>query len=68
MKTLKRLSKKAIEFCEMSGLDARKVKNAMQIEGISINVCETIKEMDDNGVDYNYPYIIANPFNMNIYK
>lgn len=30
MKTLERLSSKAINFCELSGLDVEKVKEAMK--------------------------------------
>ena len=66
MKTLTRLSKKAEIFCDLSGLDADKVKEAMKSSAFSIQRCETKMEMDDEGVDYAYPYKIFNPLTFDI--
>lgn len=66
MKTLKKLSKNASDFCELSGFDPDKVKEAMKSSAFSIQRCETKMEMDDEGVDYAYPYTIFNPCNFDI--
>lgn len=66
MKTLTRLSQKAQEFCELSGYDIDKVKALMTQTGFAIEECETKAEMDDNGVAYNYPYVVFNPYNFDI--
>jgi len=66
MKTLERLSSKAVQFCELSGLDVEKVKEAMKSQSFAINKCETIKEMNNGGVDYSLPYVIWNPYNLDI--
>ena len=66
MKSLSRLSKKAAEFCIISGLDVEKVKEAMKSDSFSIDICESKYEMDAHGVDYCFPYVIFNPFNINI--
>lgn len=66
MKNLTKLSKKAEMFCELSGYDAEKVREAMNGDSFAIQRCETKNEMDYEGVDYAYPYIIYNPFNLNI--
>lgn len=68
MKTLEKLSENAIEFCELSGYDVEKVKESMKSSAFSFNECETKEECDEEGVDYNYPYTIYNPFNFDIKK
>ena len=64
MKTLKRLSKKAVEFCEMSGYDVERVKELMNSNSFAIERLETKKEMDEEGCDYAYPYKIFDPFHL----
>ena len=64
MKTLKRLSKKAAEFCEMSGYDVERVKELMNSNSFAIERLETKKEMDEEGCDYAYPYKIFDPFHL----
>lgn len=66
MKTLNRLSKKAIEFCEMSGYDVKKIRENMKSDSFAFQICENKSEMDENGTDYAYPYVIFNPFNLDI--
>jgi len=66
MKTLDRLSSKAIQFCEFEGLDIEKVKKAMKCQSFAINRCENRTEMDKEGVDYSFPYVIWNPYNIDI--
>lgn len=66
MKTLKRLSKKAIEFCELSGFDKNKVNEAMKLNSFAMQKCETKAEKEYHDVDLNYPYVIFNPFNITI--
>ena len=64
MKTLKKLSKKAREWCELSGYDVEKVKKLMNSESFAIIELETKREMNIEGVDYNYPYILFDPFHL----
>lgn len=66
MKNLERLSKKAAEFCYLSGFDADKVREAMKSSSFAIQICENKSEMDEEGVDYAYPYVIWNPYNFDI--
>ena len=66
MKTLKKLSKNASEFCELSGFDPDKVKEAMKSSAFSIQRCETKMDMYNEGVDYAYPYKIFNPLTFDI--
>ena len=68
MKALKKLSSKAAEFCEMSGLDVDLVRYHMQTSQFDVMKCETKAEMDEHGVDYSYPYVIYNPFDMSLKK
>ena len=65
MRNLKRLSKKAASFCNMSGYDVDAIRANMG-SGIELQVCETVTEMDENEVDYSYPYVLFNPFNITI--
>ncbi len=61
MKAIKRLSKKAIEFCELSNLDVNKIKDQMK----SVNpfyICTTISETKDHSVDFNYPYVVVDSY------
>ena len=66
MKNLERLSKKATEFCYLSGFDADKVREAMKSSSFAIQICENKSEMDDEGVAYAFPYVIWNPYNIDI--
>ena len=67
MKTLKRLSKKAAIFCEKSGYDINKVKKLMKTSKcFSLKKCITKADMDFYEVDYSYPYVIWNPYNITI--
>lgn len=66
MKTLTRLSKKLVEYCNLSGLDVNKVRENMKSENFAFQICETKQEMNRNCVGYNYPYVIFNPFNFDI--
>jgi predicted transcriptional regulator len=66
MKTLQRLSKKAVKFCELSNYDIDKVRESMKSSQFALEVCETKSEMDENGVDYSFPYVVFNPFNIDI--
>lgn len=66
MKILERLSKKALEFCELSGYDVNKVREDMKSNCFALKKCETKEEMIDEGVDFNYPYVIWNPYNFSI--
>jgi hypothetical protein len=66
MKTLKRLSKRAAEWCELSGYDPAKVRENMKSNSFAVERLETKKEVESNGADPRYPYRIFNPFNLNI--
>lgn len=66
MKTLERLSSKAINFCELSGLDVEKIKEAMKSQSFAINKCETIEEMNNEGVDYSLPYVVWNHYGIDV--
>jgi hypothetical protein len=66
MKSLEKLSKKAIEFCNYEGLDIEKVKKAMKSSLFAIQRCETKSEMEDEGVDFSYPYVIWNPYDIDV--
>lgn len=52
----------------MSGYDVNKIRENMKSENFAFQICETREDMNDNGVDYNYPYVIFNPFNFDIEK
>jgi len=64
MKTLKKLSKTAREWCEFSGYDVKEVKELMGSESFAVIKLENKREMNLEGVDYNYPYILFDPFNL----
>ena len=64
MKALKRLSKKAAEFCEMSGYDPKLISRLIKGDFLFILKFETKEEMDKEGVDYNYPYKIYDNWGM----
>lgn len=66
MKDLQKMSQKAAAFCELSGHNVAKVKKAMKLNYFAVQVCETKKEMEDKGVDFNFPYCIYNPYNLDI--
>lgn len=66
MKNLTILSKKAIEFCNLSGYDVEMIKENMKSDSFAFQICETKEEIENEGVDYNYPYVIFNPFNLKI--
>jgi len=66
MKTLKKLSKKATEYCKYSGYDVRKVKELIKYNSFAIQKLETKEEIKSANVDFMYPYQIFNPFNFTI--
>lgn len=66
MKTLEKLSKKAARFCEYEGLELKKVKEAMKSGSFSIQKCESKREMEEEGVDFSFPYVVYNPYNIDI--
>lgn len=66
MRTLAKLSKKAAKFCELSGFDTDKVKEAMKSNSFAVQRCETKTEMEYEGVDFSFPYVIWNPYNIDI--
>ena len=68
MKTLTRLSKKALAWCELMNYDVDKVKENMQSDAFAVEKLETIEEMEAEGVDRNYPYRLFNPFNLSVEK
>ena len=64
MKTLKRISKNAATFCKLSGISVDGLKYQINCGQLVLKKCETRAEMDYYGVDYNYPYVIWNPYNI----
>ena len=66
MKTLEKLSKKAAEFCELSGYDVTTVKELMKSNSFALQKCETQREMEEEGVDFSYPYVIWNPYSLDV--
>ncbi len=62
MKTINEMNEKIREFAELSGLDAAKLEKNLGYSGFEILECETPEEMEENGVDENYPYVVKNPF------
>lgn len=64
MKTLKRLSKKAAEFCEFSGYNPKLISKLIKGDFLFILKFETKEEMDKEGVDCNYPYKIYDNWDM----
>ena len=68
MKTLTRLSKKAVAWCELMNYDVEKIKENMRSDSFAVEKLETIEEMEDEGVDRNYPYRLFNPFNLSVEK
>ena len=68
MKTLTRLSKKAVVWCELMNYDVEKIKENMRSDSFAVEKLETIEEMEDEGVDRNYPYRLFNPFNFSVKK
>lgn len=68
MKTLTRLSKKAVAWCELMNYDVEKIKENMKSDSFAVEKLETIEEIRDEGVDKNYPYRLFNPFNLSVEK
>ena len=68
MKTLTRLSKKAAKWCKLMNYDVEKIKENMRSDSFAVEKLETIEEMEDEGVDGNYPYRLFNPFNLSVEK
>ena len=66
MKKVTRLSKKAIQFCELSGYDVETIKVLMKSNSFAFYKCESADEIKGNGVLSEYPYLIYNPFNFNL--
>lgn len=50
----------------MSGYDIEKVKDAMKTGSFELSRCETQKEMEEEGVDFSLPYVISNPYYIDI--
>ena len=68
MKNLVRISSKAAEWCELMNLDVQKVKENMNSNSFAVQKCETREEIYENGVEYSYPYVLFNPFSLNVKK
>lgn len=66
MKNLRRLSVKATKWCQLSGYNTILIRQNMKSASFAIQVCETKSEMLEHGVDYTYPYVLFNPYNMKI--
>lgn len=58
MKRIKRLSKKAIKYAELSGYDIQLFEEDFNKGAFILYKLENKSEMDYHGVDYNYPYVI----------
>ena len=67
MKTLTRLSKKAVKWCKLMNYDVEKIKENMKSDSFAVEKLET-KEVEAEGVDKNYPYRLFNPFNFSVEK
>lgn len=68
MKKLTRLSRKAVQFCELGGYDPDKVRQLMNGTSFAIKKCETSEEIQAEGVSSAYPYCIYNPYGFDIKK
>jgi hypothetical protein len=68
MKNIVRISKKAAEWCDLMNYDITKVKEHMYKEHFAVQKCETKEEMDNEGVEYDHPYVLFNPFSLNVKK
>ena len=66
MKNLTRLSKKAIQFCELSGYDVETIKVLMKSNSFAFYKCESADEIKGNDASSEYPYVIYNPYNFNL--
>ena len=66
MKQINRLSSKFAEFCELSNIDINKVRTNLNVR-IFVNKLNRT-ETRDSGLDGNYPYIIENPYGINLSK
>lgn len=58
------ITRKVEEFCELMQIDVYTLKECMKSSQFSLLKCETKEEMDNEGVSYNYPYVIFDPFNL----
>lgn len=65
MKNLQRLSKKAIEWCDLMGYDVEKIKENMKSQSFAIEILDK-KEAEEEDCEINYPYRLYNPFNFNV--
>ena len=68
MRTMKKLSKKALVWCKLMNYDVEKIKENMKSGSFAVEKLETIEEMEAEGVDRNYPYRLFNPFNLSVEK
>jgi hypothetical protein len=68
MKNIVRISKKAAEWCDLMNYDITKVKEHMTTGHFAVQKCETKEEIDNECVEYAHPYILFNPFNLNVKK
>ena len=63
-----KITKNLKEFLELSNFDIDKVKNLLKSDSFAIYKISSKKEIKEKGYDYNYPYEIYNPFNLNLVK
>lgn len=68
MKNIVRISPKVAEWCDLMNYDIAKVKVNMTTEHFAVQKCESREEMDNEGVEYDHPYVLFNPFNLNVKK
>lgn len=66
MKNLKKLSPKALVFCNLSGYNIEMIKENLNSNVFALQRCETKKEINDNDVDSQYPYVVYNPLNLSV--
>lgn len=63
MYPIKNLSKKALEYCALSGLLPEKVQQAVSCNEVTLYRLTSKEEMRLYDVDYSYPYVILDRFN-----
>ena len=66
MKNITKISPKVAEWCNMMNYDIQKVKENMNRNSFAVQKCETREEMNNEGVEYDHPYILFNPFNISV--
>lgn len=63
MYPIKNLSKKAADYCTLSGLLPEKVQQAVNSNEVTLYRLTNKAETRLYDVDYNYPYVILDRFN-----